>query len=111
MPQQGQILSRAAAHGRDESRKLVRRIVDSDEYQVVHVTDPFAGHLLADVKSSGAHTFKLVYDACAFPSVELRYTDPHLEGDRLFMQQLRKREQFCLLAADAVLCPSELTRI
>ena len=79
----GDIASRLQAFERAVIRQL-----ESDEYQLVHFTDPFSGNILADLKSK--HHFKLVYDACGFPSVELPYTDPHLEGDRKFMADLKR---------------------
>lgn len=88
--------------------RAVRRQLDSDEYQIIQVSDPFAGTALLDFKSK--LRFKLVYDASAFPSFDLRFTDPHLEGDRSFMAKLKRDELLCLMGADAVLTPSPVTR-
>lgn len=87
--------------------RAVRRQLESDEYQLVHFTDPFAGYALCELRPH--YKFKLVYEVAGLPSVEVRYTHPHLEGDRRFMARLRRQELYCLMNADAVVVGSEQT--
>jgi glycosyltransferase involved in cell wall biosynthesis len=96
-----------AARSQAFERAVVRQL-DSDEYQIIQFSDPFAGAALLDLKAK-LH-FKLVYDAATFPSFDLRYTDPHLEGDRSFMTKLKRDELLCLMGADAVLTGSTVKR-
>ncbi len=98
----GEIPARALAFER-----AVRRQFESEEYQLVHFTDPFGGYPICELKRQ--HNFKVVYEVAGLPSVELRYTHPHLEGDRRFMARLRRLELFCLMNADAVVVGSEQT--
>ncbi|HEY3451919.1 MAG TPA: glycosyltransferase [Myxococcales bacterium] len=87
--------------------RAVRRQLESDEYQLVHFTDPYGGYALCETRTQ--YNFKLVYEVTGFPSVEVKYTHPHLEGDRRFMSKLRRQELFCLMNADAVLVGSDQT--
>lgn len=87
-------------------QRAVRRQLESDEYPIVLFTDPFGGYALCEVRSQ--YGFKLVYDAFGLPSIDIRYTHPHLEGDPRFLAKLRRQELFCLMNADAVLVGSEL---
>jgi glycosyltransferase involved in cell wall biosynthesis len=89
--------------------RAVRRQLESEEYALAHFTDPFGGYALCELRQDRDHDFKLVYDVRGFPSVELKYTHPHLEGDRRFVAKLRRQELFCLMNADHVIVGSEVT--
>lgn len=89
--------------------RAVRRQLESEEYALVHFTDPYGGYALCELRQDREHDFKLVYDVRGFPSVELKYTHPHLEGDRRFVAKLRRQELFCLMSADHVIVGSEVT--
>lgn len=88
--------------------RAVRRQIDSEEYALVHFTDPFGGYGLCEERED--HGYKLVYDAQTFPSQELRHTHPQLEGDRRFLARVRRQELFCLMNADRVITGSRVTR-
>ena len=92
------VRSRAQAFDR-----AMRRQLQSEEYDVVHFTDPFGGYALCELRPS--YGYKLIYDVRGFPSMELRYTDPEVESDRKFLTKLRRQEIFCLMNADLVLAP------
>ncbi len=87
--------------------RAVRRQLDSEEYAVVHFTDPFGGYALCEERES--YGYKIVYDAQSFPSQELRFTHPQLEGDRRFLARVRRQELYCLMNADRVLTGSNVT--
>jgi glycosyltransferase involved in cell wall biosynthesis len=87
--------------------RAVRRQLESDEYQLVYFTDPYGGYPLCELKRQ--YKYKVVYEVAGLPSVEVRHTHPHLEGDRRFMARLRRQELFCLMNADAVVVGSEQT--
>ena len=88
--------------------RAVRRQLESEEYALVHFTDPFGGYALCELK--GDYGYRLVYEAQGFPSQELRYTHPQLEGDRKFLSKVRRQELFCLMNADRVVTGSPTTR-
>jgi Glycosyltransferase Family 4 len=88
--------------------RAVRRQLESEEYALVHFTDPFGGYALCELKDD--YGYRLIYEAQTFPSQELRYTHPQLEGDRKFLSMVRSQELFCLMNADLVLTGSSTTR-
>lgn len=88
--------------------RAVRRQLESEEYGIAHFTDPFGGYVLSELRAQ--YGYKLVYEANAFPSQDLRSTHPALEQDRRFLARVRRQELFCLMNADRVLVGSELTR-
>nr|WP_052517798.1 glycosyltransferase family 4 protein [Archangium violaceum] len=88
--------------------RAVRRQLESEEYALVHFTDPFGGYALCELK--GDYGYRLIYEAQGFPSQELRYTHPQLEGDRKFLSKVRRQELFCLMNADRVITGSPTTR-
>jgi glycosyltransferase involved in cell wall biosynthesis len=98
----GDIASRIQAFER-----AVRRQLESEEYALVHFTDPFGGYALCELK--GDYGYSLVYEAQGFPSQELRYTHPQLEGDKKFLSKARRQELFCLMNADLVITGSPTT--
>jgi len=99
----GDLVSRVQAFER-----AVRRQLESEEYALAHFTDPFGGYALCEQKED--YGYRLIYEAQGFPSQELRYTHPQLEGDRRFLSRIRRQELFCLMNADLVLTGSPTTR-
>ncbi|HVE85317.1 MAG TPA: glycosyltransferase [Myxococcales bacterium] len=97
----GDLISKVQAFER-----AVRRQLESEEISLVHYFDPFAGYTLAELR--GDYGYRVLYEAHAFPSLDLRFTQPQLEGDRRFLAKVRRQELFCLLNADAVVTSSEL---
>ncbi|MGZ3460057.1 MAG: glycosyltransferase, partial [Archangium sp.] len=87
--------------------RAVRRLLQSERYTLVHFTDPFGGYALSALK--GDYGYRLVYEAQGFPSLELRYTHPQLEGDRTLLSKLQRQELFCLRNADLVITGSATT--
>ncbi|HZN95688.1 MAG TPA: glycosyltransferase, partial [Myxococcales bacterium] len=86
--------------------RAVRRQLESEEFALAHYFDPFAGYTLAELR--GDYGYRLLYEAHAFPSLDLRFMQPQLEGDRRFLAKVRRQELFCLLNADAVVTSSAL---
>ena len=87
--------------------RAVRRQLESEEYGLVHFFDPFAGYALCERRSELG--YRLVYDACTFPSVELPLEHPSLASNRRFVARVRRQELFCLMNADGVVVGSPLT--
>lgn len=88
--------------------RAVRRQLDSEEYVMVHFFDPFSGYALCERRPEFG--FKLVYDACSLPSVELPLVVSEAEANRRFIARVRRQELFCLMNADVVIVANELTR-
>lgn len=87
--------------------RAVRRQLESEEYGLVHFFDPFAGYALCERRSELG--YRLVYDACTFPSVELPLENAALASNRRFVARVRRQELFCLMNADGVVVGSPLT--
>jgi glycosyltransferase involved in cell wall biosynthesis len=87
--------------------RAVRRQLESEEYGLVHFFDPFAGYALCERR--GELGYRLIYDACTFPSVELPLENPSLEADRRFLARVRRQELYCLMNADGVVVGNPLT--
>ena len=88
--------------------RAVRRQLDSEEYVMVHFFDPFGGYALCERRSEFG--YKLVYDACSLPSVDLPFLVSAEEANRRFIAKVRRQELFCLMNADVVIVANELTR-
>lgn len=88
--------------------RAVRRQLESEEYALVHFTDPFGGYALCETRGDYGH--KVIYEAQAFPSQELKHTTPAVSLDRRFLNRVRRQELFCLMNADAVITGTNVTR-
>ncbi|MBI3185762.1 MAG: glycosyltransferase [Myxococcales bacterium] len=88
--------------------RAVRRQLESEDYVLAHFTDPFGGYALCERREEFG--FRLLYEAHTFPSRELRYTHPQIEGDRRFLSKVRRQELYCLMNADLVVTGSPTTR-
>ncbi|HEX8700903.1 MAG TPA: glycosyltransferase [Myxococcaceae bacterium] len=99
----GDLVSRIQAFER-----AVRRQLESEEYALVHFTDPFGGYALCELKADFG--YRLIYEAQTFPSQELRYTHPQTEGDKRFLAKIRRQELFCLMNVDRVVTGSMTTQ-
>jgi len=88
--------------------RAIRRQLESEEYALVHFTDPFGGYVLSELKSR--YGYRIIYEADSFPSQDLRYIHPSLAGDRKLLAKVRRQELFCLMNADLVLTGSQVTR-
>lgn len=88
--------------------RAVRRQLESEEYLLVHFFDPFGGYALCERRSELG--YKVIYDACTFPSVELPLSSSALQSNRKFIARLRRQELFCLMNADAVIVGSSIAQ-
>ena len=88
--------------------RAVRRQLESEDYVLVHFFDPFGGYALAEKRAELG--YKLVYDACVFPSMELTFDSPDGPPNRRLIAKSRRQELFCLMNSDAVIVGNPLTR-
>jgi glycosyltransferase involved in cell wall biosynthesis len=98
----GDFPSRAQAFDR-----AVRRQLESEEYGLVHFFDPFAGYAICERRAELG--YRLVYDACTFPSLQLPLEQPALSDSPRLIARIRRQELFCLMNADGVVVGSPLT--
>ena len=87
--------------------RAVRRQLESEDYVLVHFFDPFGGYALAERRAELG--YKLIYDACVFPSMELPFASPEPLHRRLTARS-RRQELFCLMNSDAIIVGNPLTR-
>lgn len=99
----GDITARAETFDR-----AVRRQLESEDYVLVHFFDPFGGYALAERRAELG--YKLIYDACVFPSMELPFGTPDAPPHRRLLARSRRQELFCLMNSDAIIVGSPLTR-
>ncbi len=85
--------------------RAVRRQLESEEYDLIHVTDPFGGYPVCQRKIQTG--YRIIYDAFTLPSLHVQLTNPEVSSELRFMTRLRRIELHCLLAADLVLSGSE----
>ncbi|MHB1846863.1 MAG: glycosyltransferase family 4 protein, partial [Deltaproteobacteria bacterium] len=102
------MLKRDLASRAQTFERAVRRQIESDDYELVHVTDPFAGYPALQRRAQAG--YKVVYDAHSLPSLEWQLTAPEALLELRFSTRLRRIERHCLLAADRVLAGSEAMR-
>lgn len=88
--------------------RAVRRQLESEEYLVVHFFDPVSGYPLCERRSDFG--YKLVYDACRFPSTDLPSLSPQEGSNKRVLARSRRQELFCLLNADAIVVGSEAAK-
>ncbi len=88
--------------------RAMRRQLESNEYELVHVTDPFGGYPARQRRGVSSH--RIVYDAHGLPSLWIRLARPELLGELRFLTRLRRLERHCLLSADLVIASSEAFR-
>ncbi|MBL8922358.1 MAG: glycosyltransferase [Myxococcaceae bacterium] len=88
--------------------RAVRRQLESEEYLIVHFFDPVSGYPLCERR--GDFGYKLVYDACRFPSGDLPSLLPQEGSNKRLLARSRRQELFCLMNADAVVVGSHAAR-
>ncbi|HUB07928.1 MAG TPA: glycosyltransferase family 4 protein [Myxococcales bacterium] len=88
--------------------RAMKRQLESNEYDLVHVTDPFGGYPTRQRRGLSSH--RIVYDAHSLQSLWIRLARPDLLSELRFITRLRRLERHCLLSADLVLASSEAFR-
>ncbi len=81
--------------------RAVRRQIESDEYDLVHVTDAFGAQPIFQGRSRGG--YKIVFDAHALASRQIPIANPEAREELRFSTRLRRIERRALLGADRVL--------
>jgi glycosyltransferase involved in cell wall biosynthesis len=96
-------LERALAFG----QAVIDHVVSSPPYDLVHFRSIWSGLQL--VQNRPRFGYRTLFEVNGLPSVELKYHYPALKGSPL-LQKIREQELAALLLADAIICPSSVTR-
>jgi len=83
------------------------RSAQGDRYAVCHFRSIWCG--LPIVQTKSRYGYKTLFEVNGLPSVELKYHYPALKGSTV-LQKIKEQEIATLLLADAIICPSAVTR-
>jgi glycosyltransferase involved in cell wall biosynthesis len=72
-------------------------------YDLVHFRSIWDGVSIVSKKNK---SYKTLYEANGFPSIELPYHYPHLKNEQEVLKKIRLQEIICLKGADFIICPS-----
>ena len=95
-------LARAMAFGR-----FTLAHAAAHAYDIVHVRSVWSGFPLVQQRAA-LPPFKLLYEVNGLPSVEMKYHYPAVHGTAV-EDKLREQELATLLAAEAIICPAQVT--
>lgn len=99
----------------EESNFLKRTIVFSREvekeiekdYDLVHFRSIWDGIFIVSKKN---RSYKTLYEANGFPSIELPYHYPQLKNEQGLLEKIHLQEIICLKGADFIICPSAVIK-
>ncbi len=86
---------------------VMRHIESSPPYGVAHFRSAWCG--LPIVHARSRFGYKTLFEVNGLPSVELKYHYPALKGSPA-LSKIKAQEIAALLLADAIVCPSSVTR-
>jgi len=91
----------------DFGQAVVRHLESSSPYAIVHFRSVWDG--IGIVQSQPRFGYKTLFEVNGLPSVELKYHYPSLKGSPV-LSRIREQEMVALMLADAIVCPSAVTR-
>jgi len=91
----------------DFGQYVLEHVASVQPYDLVHFRSVWSGFPLAEAR--GRFGYKLVYEVNGLPSIELKYHYPALRSAPV-LYKLKEQELATLHLADAVICPSRVTR-
>ena len=101
-------LKRAIEFGQAVMRHLDGRIARSVRpYEIAHFRSIWCG--LPIVQARPRFGYKTLFEVNGLPSIELKYHYPALKGSAV-LSKIKEQEIATLLLADAIICPSAVTR-
>jgi glycosyltransferase involved in cell wall biosynthesis len=86
---------------------VMRHVESSSPYHVAHFRSVWSGLNL--VQAQPRFGYRTLFEVNGLPSIELKYHYPALKGSPLLFK-IKEREMLTLLLADAIICPSAVTR-
>jgi glycosyltransferase involved in cell wall biosynthesis len=96
-------LQRAVEFG----QAVMRHVESSPPYHLVHFRSIWSG--LGLVQARPRFAYRTLFEVNGLPSIEIKYHYPALKGSPL-LAKIKEQEIVTLLLADAVICPSAVTR-
>lgn len=96
-------LQRAVEFG----QTVMRHVESSPPYHLVHFRSIWSG--LGLVQARPRFGYRTLFEVNGLPSIEIKYHYPALKGSSL-LAKIKEQEIVTLLLADAVICPSAVTR-
>jgi glycosyltransferase involved in cell wall biosynthesis len=96
-------LKRAVEFG----QAVLRHVESSPPYHLAHFRSIWGG--LELVQAQPRFGYKTLFEVNGLPSIELKYHYPALKGSPL-LAKIKEQEIVTLLLADALICPSAVTR-
>jgi glycosyltransferase involved in cell wall biosynthesis len=89
------------------SQAVMAHVESSPPYALVHFRSIWSG--LALVQARSRFGYKALFEVNGLPSIELKYHYPTLKGSPV-LAKIKEQEIATLLLADAIVCPSAVTR-
>jgi glycosyltransferase involved in cell wall biosynthesis len=86
---------------------VMRHLETSPPYDLVHFRSIWSG--LSLVQAQPRFGYKTLFEVNGLPSIELKYHYPALKGSPV-LTRIREQEIVTLLLANAIICPSAVTR-
>ncbi len=86
---------------------VTRHLASSPPYKIAHFRSIWCG--LPIVQAQTSFGYKTLFEVNGLPSVELKYHYPALKGSPVLFK-IKQQEITTLLRADAIICPSAVTR-
>lgn len=109
LPAENNFLERALAFGQGVLEHAAQaQQAEQTRYQIVHYRSIWGGFQLAQAKIQFG--YKTLFEVNGLPSVELKYHYPGLRESGL-LAKIREQEIATLQMSDAIICPSEVTRL
>lgn len=96
-------LKRALAFG----NYVLDHVAEAGPYAVAHFRSIWSGFRLTEARSRLG--YKLLYEVNGLPSIEMKYHYPALRGAPI-LDKLKEQEIVALHLADAIICPSQVTK-
>ncbi|MBN2549804.1 MAG: glycosyltransferase family 4 protein [Anaerolineales bacterium] len=109
LPTEDNFLERAILFGQGVLEHVTQAQQDQlSRYHIAHYRSIWGGFQLAQAKVQLG--YKTLFEVNGLPSVELKYHYPGLRESGL-LAKIREQEIATLLMSDAIICPSEVTRL
>ena len=91
----------------DFGQAVLHHLESSPPYALVHFRSVWDG--LGIVQAQSRFGYKTLFEVNGLPSIELKYHYPSLKGSPV-LSRIREQEIVTLMLADAIVCPSSVTR-
>lgn len=92
------------------SQSLQQLLTDhGKQLRICHFRDPWGGFPIIEQRIKQTKNMITVYEVNALPSIELPYAYPHIAASTL--EKIASQEDLCLEYSDAIITPSQTTKV